>query len=199
VVRQPVEAGRTTVSRAAAHITYPARFQMIAAMNPCRCGHFGDAARECGRAPRCAEDYQGRISGPLLDRIDLIVQVSPISPIDLSRAPLGEGSAVVAARVAEARALQMRRKTPTGTGCLNSEADIDSFTLAPDARLLAETAAEKLGLSARGFTRLLRVSATIADLARAPGIRRVDVAEALAYRHRAPGQPTLRAPLRVAR
>jgi magnesium chelatase family protein len=198
-LRQPVEAGRTTVSRAAAHITYPARFQMIAAMNPCRCGHFGDASRECGRAPRCAEDYQGRISGPLLDRIDLIVQVSPISPIELSRAPLGEGSAVVAARVAEARALQMRRKTPTGAGCLNSEADIDSFTLAADARVLAETAAEKLGLSARGFTRLLRVSATIADLARAPGIRRVDVAEALAYRHRAPGQPTLRAPLRVAR
>jgi magnesium chelatase family protein len=198
-LRQPVEAGRTTVARAAAHVTYPARFQMIAAMNPCRCGHFGDAARECGRAPRCAEDYQGRISGPLLDRIDLVVQISPISPMELSRAPLGETSETVAARVAAARAAQILRPRPSGIGCLNSEADIDSFTLAPDARALAETAAEKLGLSARGFTRLLRVAATIADLARAPVIRRTDVAEALAYRHRAPGQPMLRAPARIAR
>jgi magnesium chelatase family protein len=192
-LRQPVEAGRTTVARASAHITYPARFQMIAAMNPCRCGHFGDASRECGRAPRCAQDYQGKISGPLLDRIDLVVEVSPISPVELSRAPPGEGSAAVAARVATARAAQMGRAGSAGeSGCLNSEAELDRFCLVPEARALAETAAEKLGLSARGFTRMLRVSQTIADLARAPAIRRVDVAEALVYRHRSPGQPSLR-------
>jgi magnesium chelatase family protein len=195
-LRQPVEAGRTTVARASAHVTYPARFQMIAAMNPCRCGHFGNAARECGRAPRCAEDYQGKISGPLLDRIDLVVEVSPISPMDLSRAPQGEGSAAVAARVAAARAAQRRRHGPgeeAGCSPLNSEAELDRFTLVPEARALAETAAEKLGLSARGFTRLLRVSQTIADLARAEVVARIHVAEALAYRHRSPSQPSLRA------
>ena len=195
-LRQPVEAGRTTVSRASAHITYPARFQMIAAMNPCRCGHFGNAARECGRAPRCAEDYQGRISGPMLDRIDLVVEVSPISPMELSRAPPGEGSAAVAARVAAARAAQRCRGRPgeeAGRSPLNSEAELDTFTLAPDARSLAETAADKLGLSGRGFTRLLRVSQTIADLARSDVVARIHVAEALAYRHRSPSQPRLRA------
>ena len=194
-LRQPVEAGRTTVSRAAAHVTYPARFQLIAAMNPCRCGHFGNAARECGRAPRCAEDYQGKISGPLLDRIDLVVEVSPISPMELSRAPPGEGSAVVAVRVAAAREAQRRRLGPAGEpgrGPLNSEAELDRFILASEARSLAETAAEKLGLSARGFTRLLRVSQTIADLARSEVVARIHVAEALAYRHRSPSQPALR-------
>jgi magnesium chelatase family protein len=193
-LRQPVEAGRTTVARAAAHVTYPARFQMIAAMNPCRCGHFGNAARECGRAPRCAEDYQGRISGPLLDRIDLVVEVTPISPMELSRAPPGEGTAAVAARVAAARVAQRCRHGP-----LNSEADLDRFTLAPEARALAETAAEKLGLSARGFTRMVRVSQTIADLARADVVARVHVAEALAYRHRSPSQPSLRPTVGFAR
>jgi magnesium chelatase family protein len=191
-----VEAGRTTVARAAAHVTYPARFQMIAAMNPCRCGHFGNAARECGRAPRCAEDYQGKISGPLLDRIDLVVQVSPISPMELSRAPPGEGSAAVAARVAAARAAQRCRAgagEEPGRAPLNSEAELDRFILASEARILAETAAEKLGLSARGFTRLLRVSQTIADLAQADVVARIHVAEALAYRHRSPSQPALRA------
>jgi magnesium chelatase family protein len=189
-LRQPVEAGRTTVARAAAHITYPARFQLIAAMNPCRCGHFGDAARECGRAPRCAEDYQGRISGPLLDRIDLVIQVAPITPTELSRAPEGEVSALVAARVAVARLRQRRR---LGETMLNNEADIGSLVISAEGRLLAETASERLRLSARGFTRLLRVSSTIADLAGVAEVRRVDVAEALAYRHRPPGQPTLRA------
>ena len=101
-LRQPMESGRTTVARASAHITYPARFQLIAAMNPCRCGHLGDAARECGRAPRCGEDYQGKLSGPLLDRIDLTVEVQPVAPAELSRAPAGEGSAAVAGRIARA-------------------------------------------------------------------------------------------------
>jgi len=184
VLRQPLEAGHTTVSRAAAHITYPARFQLIAAMNPCRCGHLGDATRECGRAPRCGEDYLSRISGPLLDRIDLTVQVQPVSAAELSRAPPGEASAHVAARVAGARAAQRAR----ARGTTNAELDIDAASLTEDARKLTEQAATRLNLSPRGFTRVVRVARTIADLAGASHVRRQDVAEALAFRHRIPGR-----------
>ncbi len=181
-LRQPIESGRTTVARASAHITYPARFQLVAAMNPCRCGHLGDASRECGRAPRCGEDYLNRISGPLLDRIDMTIAVQPIAPAELSRAPPGEASAVVARRVAAARDRQRQR------GGLNAEVDAAAIELEEEARGLAETAAEKLRLSARGFTRVLRVARTIADLAGSRAVRRVDVAEALAFRHRVPGR-----------
>jgi magnesium chelatase family protein len=125
-----VLSGRTTVARANAHVTYPARFQLVAAMNPCRCGHLGDASRECGKAPRCGEDYLNRISGPLLDRIDMTVAVQPIPPVELSRAPAGEGSAAVAARVAAARTAQRRR------GGLNAEADAAVIELAAEARVL---------------------------------------------------------------
>jgi magnesium chelatase family protein len=183
-LRQPMESGRTTVARAAAHITYPARFQLVAAMNPCRCGHLGEAARECSRAPRCGEDYQTRISGPLLDRIDLFVNVQPVAPAELSRAPRGEASAAVAARVAAARALQAGR----AGGTTNAEADPSRFELHPEARALAEQAAERLKLSPRGFTRSLRVARSIADLAGSGAILRAHVAEALAYRHRMPGR-----------
>ena len=181
-LRTPLETGRTTVARAAAHITYPARFQLVAAMNPCRCGHLGDALRECSKAPRCGEEYLSRISGPLLDRIDMTVQVQPIAPAELSRAPPGESSALVAGPVASARAVQRKR------GGLNAEADGGKIELEGEARALLERAAEKLLLSARGFTRVLRVARTIADLARCPVVRRVDVAEALAFRHRVPGR-----------
>jgi len=182
-LRQPMESGRTTVARASAHVTYPARFQLIAAMNPCRCGHLGDAFRECGKAPRCGEEYQGRISGPLLDRMDLVVEVSPISPSELARAPAGEPSVTVAARVAAAREAQQRRYDGSGTRT-NAEAELGALALNPDALALAEQAGNRLRLSARGFTRTLRVARSIADLAGAPLIRRQDVAEALAYRHR---------------
>ena len=182
-MRQPLETGRTTVARAAAHVTYPARFQLVAAMNPCRCGHLGDAGRECGRAPRCGEDYLNRISGPLLDRMDMTVQVQPVPPAELSRAAAGERSAAVAARVADARGRQEARGAAT-----NAEADAGAIALEPEARTLAETAAERLRLSARGFTRVLRVARTVADLAQQDVVRRVDVAEALAFRHRVPGR-----------
>ena len=185
-LRQPLEAGRTTVARAAAHVTYPARFQLVAAMNPCRCGYLGDAARECSKAPRCGEDYLGRISGPLLDRIDMVVHVQPTPPVELSRAPPGETTATVAARVAAARSVQQARygaSAPT-----NAEARLDQIALAPEARALAEQAADRLRLSARGFTRVVRVARSIADLAGAADVRRTDVAEALAYRHRIPGR-----------
>jgi magnesium chelatase family protein len=190
-LRQPMESGRTTVARAMAHITYPARFQLIAAMNPCRCGHLGDALRECGRAPRCGEDYQGRISGPLLDRIDIALQVQPIPTSELAHAPSGESTQDVALRVAAARAAQRLRLDGSGAAS-NAEAELALLAATPEARLLAEQAAEKLRLSARGFIRTLRVARSIADLAGAPAIRRQDVAEALAFRHRSPGRhPTL--------
>jgi magnesium chelatase family protein len=186
-LRQPMESGRTTVARAAAHITYPARFQLIAAMNPCRCGYLGDASRECGRAPRCGEDYQNRISGPLLDRIDLTVEVQPASAAELSRAPAGEKSAAVAVRVARARVAQRARYGQDGP-VSNAEADSREVQLTPDAAALAEQAMDKLRLSPRGYTRVLRVARTIADLAGASIVQRPHVAEALAFRHRMPGR-----------
>ena len=188
-LRQPLESGRTTVARALAHVTYPARFQLVAAMNPCRCGYLGDAARECNRAPRCGEDYLGRISGPLLDRIDMVVHVHPTPPAELSRAPPGEASEIVGARVGRARQLQRDRFGAEGAAT-NAEAGLDQLELQPEARALAEQAAERLRLSARGFTRVLRVARTIADLAGAAAVRRSDIAEALAFRHRIPGRPT---------
>lgn len=186
-LRQPLEAGRTTVARAAAHVTYPARFQLVTAMNPCRCGHLGDAARECGKAPRCGEEYLGRISGPLLDRIDMVVQVQPVPPAELSRAPPGEASAAVAGRVVAARGVQ-RGRAGDGGPATNAEVDAGGIDLHPEARTLAEQAAEKLRLSARGFTRVLRVARTVADLGGAAQVRKGDVAEALAFRHRVPGR-----------
>ena len=183
-LRQPMESGQTTVSRAAAHITYPARFQLIAAMNPCRCGHLGNPSRECGRAPRCGEDYQGKISGPLLDRIDIVIEVQPIAPATLARSGLSEPSAIVAARVQEARDRQRAREG----GLSNAEVPLGAIQMNEEARALLERAAEKLQLSARGFTRALRVARSIADLAGCDVVARVHVAEALRYRLRSFGK-----------
>jgi magnesium chelatase family protein len=183
-LRQPLESGSCTVSRAAAHVTYPARVQLVAAMNPCRCGHLGDTPRECGQAPRCGEQYQSRLSGPLLDRIDLTIGMAPIAPAELSRAPHGETSATVAARVAQARLAQQRR-----AGASNAVASLDILTpqAAPDALALAERASTQLGLSNRGFIRCFRVARTVADLAGEAVISRAHMAEALAFRQRVAG------------
>jgi magnesium chelatase family protein len=188
-LRQPLETGQVQVARAAAHVTYPARVQLVAAMNPCRCGHLADPGLACARAPRCAADYQSKLSGPLLDRIDLHVEVPALSAADLALPPPAENSAAVAARIAHARARQTARyaSTPTRT---NAEADGEALRThsTPDAegqRLLTQ-AADSLRLSARGYARVLRVARTIADLAGSEGIARAHVAEALSYRRRPP-------------
>ncbi len=184
-LRQPLETGEVTVARANAHVTFPARVQLIAAMNPCRCGHLGDPALGCSRAPRCAADYQSKVSGPLLDRIDLHVEVDPVSAADLALPPPAEGSAEVAARVAAARAVQTARLAGTGRRT-NAELDgdlLEAHATPDDAgRKLLMQAAEAMRLSARGYTRILRVARTIADLAGSDGISRIHVAEALSYR-----------------
>lgn len=188
-LRQPMETGKVTVSRANHHITYPARFQLIAAMNPCRCGYLGDAARACSRAPKCGTDYQAKLSGPILDRIDVILSVPPVTPADLARPPEGDTSAVIRDRVCVARERQQYRlqdipeaHRPRSNAELSGDM-LDRVTrLDDEARSLLQKAAEKMALSARGYHRVLRVARTIADLQGRDAMIRSDIAEALGYR-----------------
>jgi magnesium chelatase family protein len=190
-LRQPLETGRATIARANNHVTYPARVQLVAAMNPCRCGHLDDAALACGRAPKCAADYQSRISGPVFDRIDLHVDVPAVTPADLSLPPPREDSAAVAERVAGVRALQRERyagHARPGAPPVRTNAEVDGELLeavaAPDApgRALLTEASDRLRLSARGYHRVLRVARTLADMEGAASVRRAHIAEALSYR-----------------
>ncbi len=182
ILRQPMESGRILISRARRNATYPARFQLIAAMNPCPCGHLGNAALSCSRAPRCAEAYQNKISGPLLDRIDLHVDVDAVNPWEMTcdNEPR-ETSAEIRARVVAARNRQISRQ-----GKVNATldgAELEQFAaLNDELTTFLNTAAEKMGMSARGYNRIKRLARTIADLRGSENIEMSDLAEALSYR-----------------
>ncbi len=186
-LRQPLETGTITVARAAAHVTYPARFQLIAAMNPCRCGYLTDASRACNKAPRCGSEYQSRISGPLLDRIDLTLDVPEVPPLTMLSLPPGEPSAKVAARVANARERQKARFRQLGLPIrtnseLSGEALHNVTRLDTRGQALLERATQQFRLSMRGLTRVLRVARTIADMADADQVTSEHVGEAVSYR-----------------
>ncbi|AUC93906.1 AAA family ATPase [Bradyrhizobium sp. SK17] len=189
-LRQPLENGEVAVSRANHRVTYPARFMLVAAMNPCRCGHAYEPGYSCKRAPvdRCTADYQMRISGPLMDRIDLRIEVPAVTAADLILPPPAEGSAEVAKRVAAARDIQLARYAAAGMPQVRTNAEAPSSLLEtiaqPDAhgqKLLRE-AADTMRLTARGYHRVLRVARTLADLDGADAIGRLHLAEALSYR-----------------
>ena len=185
-LRQPVETGKVMVARANAHVSYPCRFMLVAAANPCKCGYLTDPGRACNRAPLCGDDYLGRISGPLMDRFDLRVDVPPVAFTDLDLPPADEGSAEVGARVFAARKFQELRFTDSPN--VRSNADMQGALLdahaGPDSdgKDLLLKAAERFGLSARGYHRVLRVARTIADLDEGGPVLRRHIAEALAFR-----------------
>lgn len=185
-LRQPIETGEVVVARANAHVRYPCRFLLVAAANPCKCGYLGDASRACARVPACGEDYLGRISGPLMDRFDLRIEVPPVAYADLDLPATGEDSATVAARVQAARTRQAERFANLPGIRVNAEAEgsVLEQIATPDAegRALLSRVAERFGLSARGYHRVLRVARTIADLDGAETVRAPHVAEAVAYR-----------------
>jgi len=186
-LRQPLETGEAVIARVNAHVTYPADIQLVAAMNPCRCGYLGDAEMACTRAPKCAIDYQTNLSGPLYARIDLQGEVPPVRASDLSSAASSEPTSQVAARVAQAREVQANRYQQLGADCaVNARADGTVLDAAARLTQAAETfladAADRLRLSARGYYRVLRVARTIADLEEAPELTNIHIAEALSYR-----------------
>ncbi len=187
-LRQPLENGNVSISRVNAHTTYPAAFQLVAAMNPCRCGHLGNPGLECPRAPLCAAEYQSKISGPLLDRIDICIEVPAVSPWDLAMVKKGESSAAVRERVVKARALQTERFKALGEKDVRTNAGLKGKLLEQiaaldnDAEKLLITFAEQNRLSARAYHRTLRLARTIADLQNESKILKLHIAEALSYR-----------------
>ena len=181
-LRQPLETGEISVARVNAHVTYPARFQLIAAMNPCRCGSGGADGIACRRGERCAADYQARVSGPFMDRIDIQIDVPAVTPADLALPPAKEGSSDVARRVLRARDIQLSRNG----GLTNAELSQDRLdhVAEPDneGRKLLIQAAETLGLTARGYHRVLKLARTLADLSESENIHRLHIAESLSHR-----------------
>lgn len=186
-LREPLETGEAMVARVNAHVRFPANVQLVAAMNPCRCGHLADPARACARVPRCAQEYQSKISGPLYDRIDLVIEVPPVSASDLSLPAPTEDSAAVRTRILKAREIQRARYAALDPPILvnaRAEGDAVKAFLEPDepGRVLLAKAMDTMKLSARGYTRILRVARTLADLEGEATTKRAHIAEALAYR-----------------
>ncbi len=187
-MREPLETGRIVVSRAARQAEFPASFQLVAAMNPCPCGQLGNAQKACRCTPDAVLRYQSRISGPLLDRIDLHIEVPAVTAADLILPPPAEGSKEVALRVARARAIQSERYAALGLPGITTNAAAPASLMEevakPDAAGLAllRDAADAMRLSARGYHRVLRVARTLADLDGAEKIGRLHLAEALSYR-----------------
>lgn len=186
-LRQPLETGDVLIARANFHVRYPARFQLIAAMNPCKCGYGKASGRACGRGPNCETLYQSRISGPLYDRMDITVALAPVTPADLAAPANGESSADVAVRVARARSMQHDRARELGVAASVNAALPDHAldkVAAPDAEgaALLTRAAETLGFSARAYRRILRLGRTLADLDGSDAVRRRHIAEAVSYR-----------------
>jgi len=185
VLRQPLEDGRVTVSRAVMSLTFPSRFMLVAAMNPCPCGYFGDPVKECLCTPSQIQKYRSRISGPLMDRIDLHVEVPAVKYKELGTETSGEPSRIIRERVKAARARQAERLAPAG---LFSNAQMQNKHLREFCRLdasgrqLLETAMRRLGLSARAYTRILKIARTIADLEGAADIGVHHLSEAIGYR-----------------
>ena len=189
-LRQPLETGEVAIARANHRFVYPARFQLVAAMNPCRCGHGAEPGYACSRGPnaRCMALYQARLSGPLIDRFDLLIDVPPVTASDLLLPAPSEGSAEVAARVAAARQIQIERyrmldlphvlcNAAAPATCVETTLDA-----APAAFALLREAAERMRLSARGYHRVLKLARTLADLDGGGSVGRVHLAEALSYR-----------------
>jgi magnesium chelatase family protein len=185
-LREPLESGSIHISRAARQAEFPARFQLVAAMNPCPCGWHGDASSRCRCTPDQVARYRGKLSGPLLDRIDLYVDVPAVPPEALQAAPAGESSATVRARVVAALDRQQARQGKPNARLATKEIDRHCQPDGDGSALLAQAAA-RLGLSARGFHRVLRVARTIADLAGAERIGAAHVAEAVQLRRPAAG------------
>lgn len=195
-LRQPLETGDAVISRANRHVRYPARFQLIGAMNPCRCGG-GPAEGNCRKKPKCLQDYQGRLSGPFLDRIDLFCDVPPVTVADLNLPPPAEGTKEVAARVLKARRIQaerfagMEHDTRAVNADLSSKQIEEVCVLDDASRKLLTDAAERFSLSARAYHRVLKLARTIADLDGERNIARHHLAEALTYRWRDPAVSSL--------
>lgn len=185
-LRQPLETGEVIIARANHHIRYPARFQLVAAMNPCRCGFLFDAGRACSRAPDCGKSYMAKLSGPLLDRFDLIIDVAAIAPIQLLDSASGQQSKDIKARIEQARRFALDRAKEVQLKAQNfgaePQADDLSDALNDEAKQFIRQAIESLSLTGRGYHKLLKVARTIADLEGATDVQKHHLQEAVSYR-----------------